>query len=444
MVQGGSGITGTITLTRPAPVGGATVTLASSLPSATVPASATVPVGATRVDFAVSTSVVAASETATVTASHAGAARTAVLTLTVLPPPPAPALVSVGVSPSSVEGGARATGTVTLSLAAPAGGALVALSSSLPAVAVPATVTIVAGATTATFPVTTSLVSSGATATVAALHDGTTRTTDLSVTPPTACALRAPGAQWLAFSSSRGGGFDLYAMRADGTCLTQVTADAADDLFATWSPAGTIAYMSARSGRMQIYVRDVTTGAERRLEVGALTATSPAFSPDGALVAFEGYEPGVTAIADVYVVPAAGGVPVKLTSGQRYSAGPAWSPDGTTLYFVSNRVSGYNIWTVPAAGGAETMVPGTAGVLGRPAALPDGTGILYTLSAPGAAFSKVVVCTLSTGVVRTVTSQGDGEPTADRTGARIVVTSSRGGIPISGCSTRRRGGRSGD
>lgn len=248
--------------------------------------------------------------------------------------------------------------------------------------------------------------------------------------PPPPCALRTPGAQWVAFSSTRGGGgLDVYAMRADGTCLTRVTDDAADDLFATWSPAGTIAYMSARGGRMQIYVRDFATGAERRLEVGELTATSPAFSPDGALVAFEGYEPGVTTVSDVYVVPAAGGVPVKLTSGQRYSAGPAWSPDGATLYFVSNRSGGYDVWTVPAAGGLEAMVPGTSGVLGRPDALPDGAGILYTLSAPGAAFTRVVAHSLATGVVRTVTGQRDGEPTADRTGSRVVVTSSRGGSP---------------
>ena len=244
---------------------------------------------------------------------------------------------------------------------------------------------------------------------------------------PDPCALRTPGAQWLAFSSKRTGAYDIYAMRADGTCLTQVTNDAADDLFVTWSPAGTIAYMSSRSGRMQVYVHDFASGIERLLDVGDLTATSPAFSPDGQLVAFEGYEPGVTAISDVYVVPAAGGTPVKRTTGQKYSAGPAWSPDGATLYFVSNRVSGYNVWTVPAAGGTETMIPGTAGILGRPVATPDGAGIAYTLSAPGAAFSKVVIQALSTGIVRTVTTQADGEPTLDRTGTRMVVTSFRGG-----------------
>jgi TolB protein len=246
---------------------------------------------------------------------------------------------------------------------------------------------------------------------------------------PDPCALGTAGPQWLAFSSKRTGNYDVFAMREDGTCLTQVTSDAGDELFATWSPAGTIAYMSSRSGRMRIYVRDFTTGAERLLDVGDLAATSPAFSPDGGLVAFEGYEPGVTSVADIYLVPSTGGVPVKLTSSQRYSAGPAWSPDGATVFFVSNRAGRYDVWSVPASGGAETMLAGTAGVLGRPAATPDGTGIVFTLPAAGAAFSKVVVRDLSTGAVRTVSSQSDGEPTVDRTGGRLVVTSARGGNP---------------
>jgi Tol biopolymer transport system component len=241
------------------------------------------------------------------------------------------------------------------------------------------------------------------------------------------CALPAAGAQWLAFSSSRHGSHDLFAMRDDGSCLTPVTSAEGDELFAAWSPAGTIAYASARSGRLQLYLHDVATGAERLLDVGELSATSPAFSPDGRSVAFEGAEPGAAGVSDLYVVPAAGGTPLQLTSGQGHSAGPAWSPDGSTLYFVSNRDGGYNAWTIPAAGGTESLIPGTAGILGRPAATPDGTGLAYTLAVPGAAFSRVVLQTLSTGALRTVSEQADREPAFDRTGARLVVTSSRAG-----------------
>jgi TolB protein len=218
-------------------------------------------------------------------------------------------------------------------------------------------------------------------------------------------------------------------MRDDATCLTQVTHADTPALFATWSPAGAIAYTTYRDGAMRIYVRDLTSATERLLDVGTLSATSPAFSPDGSLVAFEGYEAGVANVSDVYVVAATGGVPTKVTTGQRYSAGPAWSPDGSTIYFVSNRVSGYNVWGVPVGGGTETMLAGTSGILGRPTVSPGGTEIAYALAVSGASVSEVVVQTLSTGATRTLSTQADAEPSFDANGTGVVVTSQRGGNP---------------
>ncbi|MFC5577836.1 hypothetical protein ACFPOA_07430 [Lysobacter niabensis] len=70
-------------------------------------------------------------------------------------PPPAAALGSVGANPGTVVGGQSATGSVTLTAAAPAGGATVALASASSAFSVPASVVVAQGATTATFPITT-------------------------------------------------------------------------------------------------------------------------------------------------------------------------------------------------------------------------------------------------------------------------------------------------
>src|SRR2546425_4097410 len=79
----------------------------------------------------------------------------------------APALVSLSslsLNPTSVTGGNSSTGTVTLSGAAPSGGAQVTLSSSNTVVArVPSSVTVAAGATSATFTVSTSAVTASTT-----------------------------------------------------------------------------------------------------------------------------------------------------------------------------------------------------------------------------------------------------------------------------------------
>src|SRR2546426_8255607 len=124
-VTGGSNSTGTATLDGPAPAGGAQVTLSSdNTAAATVPASVTVPAGATSAPFTVTTSAVAASTSATITASYSGVTRTATLIVN-----RAVLLSSLGVNPTTVTGGSNSTGTATLDGLAPAGGAQVTLSS---------------------------------------------------------------------------------------------------------------------------------------------------------------------------------------------------------------------------------------------------------------------------------------------------------------------------
>src|SRR3989454_12245371 len=79
------------------------------------------------------------------------------------------------------------TGTVTLSAAAPTGGAVVTLLSSNTAVAnVPAigSVTVPAGSTSTTFSVTTVSVTASTSATISASFGGVTKTALLTVSPP--------------------------------------------------------------------------------------------------------------------------------------------------------------------------------------------------------------------------------------------------------------------
>ncbi len=74
--------TGTVTLSGPAPSGGAIVSLSSSNPSvASVPASVTVPAGATSATFTVNTSIVVGSTTVTISGSYNGTTQSASLTV---------------------------------------------------------------------------------------------------------------------------------------------------------------------------------------------------------------------------------------------------------------------------------------------------------------------------------------------------------------------------
>jgi hypothetical protein len=96
-------------------------------------------------------------------------------------------LVSVSVSPATIQGHngnqGRTTGTVTLSGPAPAGGAVVTLSSSNSAAAsVPANVTVAAGNTTANFTIQTSPVGSNTDVTISATYNSVISQVILHVT----------------------------------------------------------------------------------------------------------------------------------------------------------------------------------------------------------------------------------------------------------------------
>ncbi len=81
VVGGLQSSTGTVTLSAPAPAGGAAVRLSSSNGAASVPSSVFVPAGATRATFTVNTSIVLVPTSSTISASYNGTTRTASLSV---------------------------------------------------------------------------------------------------------------------------------------------------------------------------------------------------------------------------------------------------------------------------------------------------------------------------------------------------------------------------
>ncbi|MFN7998609.1 MAG: PDZ domain-containing protein [Bryobacteraceae bacterium] len=116
-------------------------------------------------------------------------------------------------------------------------------------------------------------------------------------------------------------------------------------------------------------------GEAVRLTSGAGNETDPAFSPDGARVAFTGEYDGNI---DVFVVPASGGVPKRLTWHPAPDRVVGWTPDGKRIIFTSPRTA-YSrfaqLYTVPAEGGVEEQLPLPTGY--EAAMSPDGQSIAY-------------------------------------------------------------------
>jgi hypothetical protein len=177
-VTGGQSTTGTVSLTGPAPEGGAVVTLASANPAATVPNSVTVAPNSSSVNFTVNTTSVSASTAGNITATYAGVTQSAALTVN----PAAPAVLSLlSLNPTTVVGGLPSTGTVKLDKAAPAGGATVALTSNKTLATVQPSVTVAAGATSATFTISTKTTSKKVVASIGANYRGVTKSASLTL-----------------------------------------------------------------------------------------------------------------------------------------------------------------------------------------------------------------------------------------------------------------------
>jgi hypothetical protein len=188
-VVGGNSSLGTVTLSGPQ--SGATVVALSTPAPTTVakmPASVTVPAGSTSASFTITTSPVTSQFNMNIFADLAGSPGQSALLLITAGGPTTPSAVTI--NPTSVVGGTSATGTVTLTAAAPAGGAVVALSKALsnggpgtvPAT-VPASVTVAAGQTAASFTIGTSPVTAATNVRISATFNGVTAAADMTVFP---------------------------------------------------------------------------------------------------------------------------------------------------------------------------------------------------------------------------------------------------------------------
>ena len=165
-----------------------TVSLASSSPIVTVPASVTVPAGQSAASFSATVGAVNADSKVTLTATANGgnAAVDLMLKSNVAN------LDGVSFSLPQVTGGAPDTLTVRLSLPAPVGGAVVSLSADGSALTAPATITIPAGKTFATVTLPSLPVAAKTAVTVSAVYKGVTKTASVYVAPPALTGLSFP------------------------------------------------------------------------------------------------------------------------------------------------------------------------------------------------------------------------------------------------------------
>ncbi len=185
-VVGGKSATGTVNLAAPAPSGGASISLHNPQPGKIgMPATVTVPAGASSASFPISTTLVTADAQTLITASFAGNT----LYNTFIPEP----LLSGPTLPCCAYGGSPIAGVMVLNDNAPAGGIVVNLSSSNPAaLTVPATVAFPAGSYFQPFTVTTYPVDTTVNVTLQSTYAGATESVTETVIAPVLYSVTVP------------------------------------------------------------------------------------------------------------------------------------------------------------------------------------------------------------------------------------------------------------
>ena len=124
---------------------------------------------------------------------------------------------------------------------------------------------------------------------------------------------------------------DIYLMSI-GDKPRNITSDRFFDTDPAWSPDGAqIAWASDRGGRfMELWVRDMRSGATRRLTSITTSALGPTWSPDGKRIAFLDVD-GIWGRATPSVVDVASGTVTALHTPIFAPGNPTWSADGTRI-----------------------------------------------------------------------------------------------------------------
>jgi len=199
---------------------------------------------------------------------------------------------------------------------------------------------------------------------------GQTTTVAFDVTCP-------PFHDYIAYISGRSGDLDIWVMEPDGSSRVNLTRDAAGDEYPTWSPDGMQLVFSRSDG---IHIFDTSDLSTRRVtSTGGCPCT---WAPDGSRLAYTVYSGGPPGA--VYAIDADGSNSVLLTPERDGGFEPAWSPDGSRIAFCRETNGDPDLWLMDPDGSNQVRITNLLNVqlqwraVFDPAWSPDGFRIAFT------------------------------------------------------------------
>ena len=229
------------------------------------------------------------------------------------------------------------------------------------------------------------------------------------------------------FSSTRIPGVstdEIFRMNADGSGVTRLTFTTnTQNENPAWSPDGArIAFdrVAIGSGSRYVWVMNADGSGAAPINTGSIEGRDPDWSPDGARIVFLG-----SSTADSLYTVKADGTDLRVIPNSAGGMNPAWSPDGSKIAF---RFGVLDICVIaPDGTGFVDLTNSPAGVQnGSPAWSPDGTRIAFWSTRDGG--TDIYTMKTDGTDVRRLTSTGyNVHPAWSPDGTRIAFQTTRDG-----------------
>jgi Tol biopolymer transport system component len=185
-----------------------------------------------------------------------------------------------------------------------------------------------------------------------------------------------PDLSWIAYVSRGVGcpGCPLEIIHPDGTGRTRLTTGFYSTSSPAWSPDGSQLVfngniydpvVSFAIYRIDVDGTNLTRLIDLTSQVGGMS-----WSHDGAKIAF-GYE------SDIYIMNADGTGLTQLTSDGNFNSAPVWSPDDQLIAFNSERSAKPGIYVMEADGSNQRLLGSASFHEAEPSWSPDGTQIAF-------------------------------------------------------------------
>ena len=191
------------------------------------------------------------------------------------------------------------------------------------------------------------------------------------------------GPQWssrgrIVYAAARDGQIDLYSASSDGDDERALTADTLVERYPAWSPDGAlVAYAKRLETGWDVFTLDPATGVETRRTREGRYVGHLAWSPDGGRIAFDHFFPVPEGTpdgqAEIAVLDLATGAVARLTTRAGNDLVPTWSPDGRRIAFGADvrNEGNWDVWIVEVdAPGAPLRVTTAPGYDGAPVWIP--------------------------------------------------------------------------